>query len=282
MKRHSEHSSSAEPEPVRSSFFCDKAVEEAKTDLSRLYYNDSETLEKFRHSPLQARRHRKLKAASLSTSYDEQQGYQSQEPSRVARRNSGIRLGLAEVVDEVEVKSFQIRRANQGVVGLEKELKLISEGVEKVEKLLEGTKSEKVSVLKRLLENYKQLTVASLNFCKQETTTRFTYKKSVQIKQEVTPAAPKFDPVEHILRQQEAKRKLEELEQYINADSEAYEKLKTSILALLQTTSAGTMEYLKKLHLEMSKARTMPQDMPLEFPAMRLNEWEGELKNRFR
>ena len=284
MKHHSEHSASVDLDPVRASFFCDKAVEEAKTDLSRLYYNES-TKEKHHSSPVQVHRSRKLKAVSVNTSFDEKQmGGLSQGVSPVKMGSVNVRLGLTEVVDEMERRVIEVRRTAQGLDCLELELHELTDATASLESRLSPSKSERIEILLRLLSSYKSLLASTLQQYRQDKTAWKLHSADRELQRPVAESETpfRFDPVDQRIRQVEAKRKLDELEKFMSADNEAYEKLKNSIFTLMQTTSSGTMDCLNSLYKDMTRTRTMPDNLPLQLPNLRLTEWEGELKSRFR
>jgi len=268
MRKHGEHSSSVDLDSVPSSFYCQNAVEEGKTALGQLYYKEPESS----LSPKPGRKRRKLRPVSLTASYEEQ-------PDSAFQAN-----GVTEAIDTLELKVIQIKQTGGGLAALEEEYRALEEGREIVLQRLSTSQKGPVEALKRLLGHYSQLLSSSLSGYKQ-TSAAFKLQRERLDPPHLPAAVPsayQFDLVDQRERQVQARLKLEALERYIDADSEAYERLKTAVLGLLETSSSGTAEYLQKLYTEMSRTRTLPDNLPLQYPNLSLSDWESELKHRFR
>lgn len=265
MRKHGEHSSSVDLDSAPSSFYCQNAVEEGKTALGQLYYKEAESS----LSPKPGRKRRKLRPVSLTASYEEQ-------PDSAFEGN-----GLTEAVDSLELRVLQIKQSG-GLEAMEEEYRALEEGRETVLRRLAAWQKEPVEALKRLLGHYSQLLSSALSSYKQ-TSAAFKQQRE-RTDPPVLPVPPpyQFDLVDQRERQVQARLKLEALERYIDADTEAYERLKTGVLGLLETSSSGTTDYLQKLYKEMSRTRTLPENLPLQYPNLSLSDWESELKHRFR
>lgn len=268
MRKHGEHTSSVDFDSAPNSFYCEKAVEEATTALGQLYYKEPDL------SPKPVRKRRKMRPVSLTASYEEQ-------PDSAVRVSGKV----TEAVDELELRVIQIRQSGGGLEAQEEEYKALEEGKDRVLERVSGCKLETVEAMKRLLGHYSRLLSSALSSYKQ-TSEAFKLQRErfdpPHVLANVPPPAYQFDLVDQRERHIQAKQKLEALERYIDADSEAYEKLKAGVLSLLETTSSGTTEYLQKLYKEMSKMRTLPDNLPLQYPNLSLSDWESELKHRFR
>ena len=263
MKKHVEQPNS-DFDSARTSFYCDKAVESATTALAQLYYHESTP-----SSPKKPRKHRKLRPVSLTASYEE--------PVSTPKPVSGL-SDVTEVLDNMELALIQMK---QQTFGFEDEWKVLENTRERLFGGV-GKKNETIAGVNRLFGHYKELITRLLTAYNQTT---FSLSQSKPSKP--SPPDPSLSPYSYDLldqrdRQNQAKAKILALETYINADNEEYERLKSTVSRLLDTNSAGTMEYLQKLHREMSKIRTLPDNLPIFHPNLSLNDWENELKRRFK
>lgn len=236
------------------SFYSERMGEPNRSDLARLYYHlrtptpDNPTVP------------RRLRPLSLV--------------SAVKAKSRTTREDGEEIVDQMEIRLQQTG-------SLWEALDIVEAGWTQVERAVMGETREWV-IAKRLLTAYRRIAASALQSYEEEKT-RWEAHRCPQVLMRPVQAPKETSVAEQLVKQTEAKRQLEELEDYLEADADAYKELQSSIESLLQAHSSGTAEYLRQLHQEMSQKHSLPEPNHFtELPAMELQQWENSLRLRFK
>ena len=240
-------------ESAEESYFSERMGEPNRSDLARLYYHLRTP------TPDNAPVPRRLRPLSLSGAKGK---------SRTMREDG------EDIVDQMEIRLHQ--------AGSEWEaLDIVEAGWTQLQRAIEGEAREWL-LTKRLIAAYRRIANTALSLYEEEKTLREAHR-CPQVPNRASSPPKEISLVEKLVKQTETKRQLEELEDYLEADAEAYKELQVSIESLLQVHSSGTAEYLRLLYQEMSHKHSLPEPNHFtELPPMELQEWENSLRLRFK
>lgn len=232
------------------SYFSERTGEPNRSDLARLYYHLRTP------TPDNAPVPRRLRPLSLSGAKGK---------SRTVREDG------EDIVDQMEIRLQQAGSQWEA-------LDIVDAGWTQLQRAIEGD----VLPTKRLISAYRRIASTALTLYEGEKALREAHRcPQVPIKPSIPPK--EISLVQKLAQQTETKRQLDELEDYLEADAEAYKELQVSIESLLQVHSSGTAEYLRLLYQEMSRKHSLPEPNHFtELPPMELQKWENSLRLRFK
>ena len=235
------------------SFYSERTGEPNRSDLARLYYHlrtptpDNPTVP------------RRLRPLSLV--------------STVKAKSRTVTGDGEEIVDQMEIRLQQTG-------SLWESLDVVEAGWTQVERAVMGEARE-WTIAKRLITAYRRIATSALR-AYEEGENRWQAHRCPQASVKPAELLKETSIAEQLIKQTEAKRQLEELEDFLEADAEAYKELQSSIESLLQVHSSGTAEYLRQLYHEMSQKHALPEPNHFtELPPMELQQWENSLRQRF-